>query len=109
VKEIIKMSALQEIQHWYFSQCNENWEHAYGVSITTLDNPGWCVTIDLTDTELADKPFTVQSYDLNSDISHNSDNWIDCKVENNKFIAYGGSMKLEEMLNVFLLWAKSYA
>ena len=37
---------------WYLSQCNGDWEHAYGVKIDTLDNPGW--TLEVEDTVLLD-------------------------------------------------------
>jgi hypothetical protein len=33
------------------------------------------------------------------------DNWITCKVDNGKFVAYGGPQKLEEILRIFLDWA----
>jgi hypothetical protein len=28
------------LQGWYATQCDGDWEHEYGVSIETLDNPG---------------------------------------------------------------------
>ncbi|WP_425518070.1 Imm53 family immunity protein [Polymorphospora rubra] len=40
------------LQSWYREQCDEEWEHEYGVRITTLDNPGWLVEIDLIGTEM---------------------------------------------------------
>ncbi|MET8161729.1 Imm53 family immunity protein [Sphaerisporangium sp. NPDC005289] len=41
------------LQSWYASCCNDDWEHSYGVTIDTLDNPGWHLKIDLVDTPLA--------------------------------------------------------
>ncbi len=52
------MNALEELQNWYLSECNEDWEHSYGVKIETLDNPGWSVTINLEDTYLETIEFT---------------------------------------------------
>ena len=46
------MSALSRLEAWYMRQCNDDWEHQYGVKIDTLDNPGWSVTVDLIDTNL---------------------------------------------------------
>ncbi|MER8104122.1 immunity 53 family protein [Kitasatospora sp. NPDC094016] len=46
------MNALEFLQSWYESQCNEDWEHEFGVRIETLDNPGWTIEIDLIDTEI---------------------------------------------------------
>jgi hypothetical protein len=31
---------LKRLQDWYVSQCDGGWEHTYGISIDTLDNPG---------------------------------------------------------------------
>ncbi|MEU0188205.1 Imm53 family immunity protein [Streptomyces sp. NPDC006207] len=45
--------AVGYLQSWYLSQCNDDWEHEFGVRIATLDNPGWTLEIDLTDTDLA--------------------------------------------------------
>ena len=38
------------IENWYESHCDGDWEHDFGVSIDTLDNPGWLVKINLDDT-----------------------------------------------------------
>ena len=47
---------LGQFQAWYLERCNDEWEHSYGVNITTLDNPGWTVDVDLADTPQA--PYT---------------------------------------------------
>lgn len=46
------MSVLQRLQKWFMSQCNGDWEHAFGIRIATIDNPGWGVDIDIEGTEL---------------------------------------------------------
>jgi hypothetical protein len=35
------------IQDWYHRHCDGEWEHAYGLEIGTLDNPGWKIEFDL--------------------------------------------------------------
>ena len=35
------------LERWYQAQCDGDWEHHSGVTIETLDNPGWLVKIDL--------------------------------------------------------------
>lgn len=32
---------------WFAAQCNEDWEHEFGVVIQTLDNPGWTIRIGI--------------------------------------------------------------
>ena len=36
----IIMNIISKLQDWYFSKCDEDWEHEFGVKIDTLDNPG---------------------------------------------------------------------
>ena len=45
-------STLERIQNWYKTNCNNDWEHSYGYSIETMDNPGWSIKIDLCETAL---------------------------------------------------------
>jgi hypothetical protein len=99
------MSALDDLQLWYDAQCNDDWEHQYGVKIETLDNPGWSVTIDLAGTLLENHPFAaVRRRDPHDD---DGDAWIDCKVEGTRFVGHGGTRQLETILRTFLDWAKA--
>ncbi len=56
---------LAELERWYLAQCDEEWEHIFGVVLDTLDNPGWRVSVDLVDTPLDNPP-----YDPNRDPSN---------------------------------------
>jgi len=103
------MNRLQELQAWYLSQCNGIWEHAYGVAIGTLDNPGWSLEIDLAGTRLEDIAFEERSYGISESSEPCENNWFTCKVERNKFLAYGGPSMLDEIIGIFLAWAKTHA
>ena len=96
------MSVLVEIERWYDSNCDENWEHSYGIMIDNLVNPGWSVTIDLTDTNLEGK-----SFNKIEENTSDEKNWLYCNVEDEKFHGLGDSFKLERILEIFLDWAKS--
>ncbi len=50
------MDSVQWLQTWYQAQCDNDWEHQYGVKIDSLDNPGWMVSIDLFGTLRRDVP-----------------------------------------------------
>ncbi len=93
------MNTLEKLQQWYQSQCDGDWEHGFGVKIETLDNPGWAVVIDLTDTKFFDRPF--------SEIQRLEDetNWIHCRIRDSNFEGFGGSLNLDEILQIFLSWA----
>src|SRR5690606_39897689 len=95
------MDQLSRLRNWYAAQCNGDWEHSYGIKIDTLDNPGWLLSVDLTDTDLQDKPFTpIHQGDTEDGIE-----WLHCKVESGKFEAAGGVPNLPDMLESFLQWA----
>lgn len=91
------MDLLQRIQQWYTINCNGEWEHDYGISITTLDNPGWWVTINLKDTCLEKAVLLKQPT-----IERSSTNWVSWHIENQQFVAAGGPENLSEILSYFL-------
>jgi hypothetical protein len=99
------MNPLARLQEWYLSQCNEDWEHTYGVAIGTLDNPGWSFDVDLTETDLDGRTFAPVEYGIGADSVEGDQNWISCQVVSNKFTARGGPRKLDEMILTFVEWA----
>lgn len=94
-------SALRRLSEWYAAQCNGDWEHAYGVKIETLDNPGWLVTIDLTGTPLASRSFGATS----DGDPESSGPWVDCRKTGSTFTAACSAGDLERVLEGFLDWA----
>lgn len=93
------MEILKWLQEWYSLQCNGDWEHGNGIKITSIDNPGWYVAINLSETELENKQVdTIQ-------IERTDDDWIYCKIENGCFSGAGGPGNLEEILKIFYHWA----
>jgi hypothetical protein len=90
---------IEKIQKWYISQCDGDWEHGYGISIGTLDNPGWTVHINVT--KIVGENF--QKNLLADDKSET--NWIFCSIEKGEFIGHGDPTKLRLILETFLQWA----
>ena len=103
------MESIKDLQEWYLSQCNEDWEHTYGVAIGTLDNPGWSLQVDLVDTDLYGLEYREYSYGVAEEAETSGDNWLITKVESGKFIGYGGPRKLDELIKLFLAWAQRNA
>ena len=95
------IDALDDLQSWYAAQCDGDWEHCFGIKIATLDNPGWSLTVELEDTLLEGKSFA--SFER----KNSETEWIKCSVEAKKFVGYGGSHQLEELISIFLNWAKT--
>lgn len=100
------MTTLERLQAWYTRQCNEDWEHLYGVKIDTCDNPGWWVRIDLKDTPLESVPFARLAEDVDDDGFQQGPRWLDCKLIDGVWNGAGDETKLERILDIFLAWAE---
>lgn len=85
---------------WYATHCDGKWEHQFGVRIETLDNPGWIVEVDLTETELAERSYASRT------VNRSQRDWLNCKVENQRFIGAGDVTKLTELIREFLSFAE---
>ncbi len=86
---------LDDLQRWYAAQCNGDWEHTYGVTIETLDNPGWRLRVDLVGTEfeaLADTSGRVERSDTD---------WLAWRVGDGRFEAGCGACNLGEAVAAF--------
>jgi hypothetical protein len=87
---------LTRLSKWYHAQCNGEWEHGAGISIDTLDNPGWIVKINLRETNSEFKAFS-------EIIANNGDSdWLRCSVKDRKFVGAGDPSKLALILDHFL-------
>jgi len=89
------MDMIDWLQKWYLSRCDEDWEHEYGVHIDTLDNPGWSVIIDLSNTEIED-------LEIQYTLTEKSDvDWIGYSILNKTFKGVGGPQKLNSIISLF--------
>ena len=91
--------ALTRLQRWYEAQCDDEWEHRYGVEIGTLDNPGWRVRVDLRDTALEGRDYP------RSETHRTDDDWVVTWAEADLWEAACGPLNLTEALERFLTWA----
>lgn len=91
---------LDWIQNWFFKQCNGDWEHQYGITIETVDNPGWYIVINLNDTICQNRDFTMIEMD-NGEMD-----WYFCLTKNNNFEASCSPKHLNTVLKHFKNWAE---
>ncbi|MBL0319083.1 MAG: hypothetical protein IPP74_07320 [Alphaproteobacteria bacterium] len=87
--------SLNWLMSWYASHCNGDWEHMYGVKISTLDNPGWRVQIDLVGTNLEDLSINRQTYETSET------DWYTFIIKDQVFDATGDPTKLEILIESF--------
>lgn len=94
------------IRDWYHARCDGDWEHRWGITIETLDNPGWRGRIAIEGTPLADRdpPAAVSIHRSDTD-------WLEIAVrhdetfEGRHFDFACGTYNLEECLAAFVAWA----
>jgi hypothetical protein len=93
------------LQQWYSTQCDGEWEHGPGITIETIDNPGWSVTICIESTEMESVPFEPVKTETNEA------NWVQCRVaerekgENyRRFEGHGGASNLSDIIGIFRTW-----
>ena len=91
------MDNLSWLQDWYAARCDGDWEHQQGLSINTLDNPGWALKVDLSRTVYA--PFSFQGVERNGE-----EDWVLCRKKDEKFEGFGGARNLDEIVGIFRSW-----
>ena len=83
------------------SQGDGEWEHDRGVSIETLDNPGWLGEINLQGTNVEGVEFPeIRELEPRR-------RWLACKVTEQQFEGAGGPHMLGEILASFVHWARN--
>jgi hypothetical protein len=95
------MSDLGWLFEWFKKQCDGDWEHGNGISIGTLDNPGWFIKISLHETDVQDCHF------MPIEIERTEEDWLYCTIEDGLFKGYGGPFNLPEILQIFRNWAEN--
>lgn len=100
------MNTFARLQTWYLAQCNGEWEHSYGVTIQSCDNPGWWVTINLIGTHLHKREFSEIAEGVDEQRFALGSRWLSCYTENGTWHGSGDETKLERILEVFLAWAE---
>jgi Immunity protein 53 len=101
------MDLLLALQNWFSEHCDGEWEQDCGVNIESLDNPGWMVTISLTDTELESRPFRTINEVPDPDGPDESTGWLHCYTTGDVWHGAGDETKLPVILQAFLSWASS--
>lgn len=89
---------LRWLQEWYLNLCDGEREHTYGISIGTIDNPGWTVEIDLRSSR-----FSLMC-ERELQIDHSDKDWMNCKIRDAKFSGAGDPTKLNLILHTFREW-----
>ena len=93
-------NALKSLSDWYLAQCDGDWEHRWGLSITTLDNPGLALKVNLAGTPLEELEFDRVDVEMDTE-----DRWYTCWKEDSEFHGAGAPTRIEDVIECFLGWA----
>lgn len=103
-----KKRSMSELDDWFVDQCDGDWEHGFGISISTFDNPGWGIDVQLDGTYLQDVSFE----EIDKYVIENGDDYLQCaKVSDEGRIVFRGRCyagRLNEMIDIFMNWAKDH-
>lgn len=97
------VSLLEWLMVWYRSMCDGDWEHQNGIRISTIDNPGWSLDVDLSNTYLAGISMPPKM------IERSDSDWLFVEIEDDTFRARGGIENLSEMMDTFVAFVESHS
>ncbi|MGE7414659.1 immunity 53 family protein [Methylobacterium tarhaniae] len=103
---------LSWLSRWYLAQCDGDWEHSHGVTIGTLDNPGWWLRIDLSGTPMEGRAFArVEHGEPSSDLDEwqLTGSWWVAQVKGGTFEVACGPLDLVTAVGVFRRWVATLA
>ncbi len=90
------------LEEFMLSLVDGEWEHCDGITIKTLDNPGWEISVDLEGTEFANLLFDDVS------VRRTDEDWIDCRRDGRLFRGFCGPRNLSEVLQIFCDWVEKH-
>lgn len=82
-QEETKINNLKWLENWYKENCNGDREHTYGISIQTIDNPGWKITINLNETDFENLTLDFIGTD------NSEDDWFKFGIKDQSYIGVG--------------------
>ena|SRR2546423_10096488 len=97
------MTPVERLETWFVKQCDGDWEHGAGIAISTLDNPGWSIDVDLRGTSLEGRSFAP----IKKDASEND--WLHASISGNIFKIRCGPTNLDGAIALFCDWAEASA
>jgi hypothetical protein len=91
---------VDELNRWFLSQCDDDWEHSHHIELGTTDNPGWAIVIELQGTELESRPFEPL------EVKRSATDYVACRRYPDAWQADCGVHNLKEAVAHFLDWAR---
>ena len=94
---------LGALQAWFATHCDGNWEQEYGVTIETVEEPGWELRVDVVGTSLEAVVLPRES------VGRSDDDWCEAWCDGYTFHAVGGLHNLDVLLGSFVSFAARHS
>lgn len=94
---------------WYRANCNDDWEHRYGIKLETLDNPGWLLIVDLVGTSLQGKSMPTLNEGCDPAGNPMTASWIHGTAANNQFRAACDPDQIARLFQLFEAFREDYS
>lgn len=92
---------LSKLMDWCSAHWDEDLQHDLGVSIGTLDNPGWILKVKLVGTNLSDVEMP-ELWEGSDDPSYpDASPWISCRIQDREFVGASDLTQLPRLISVF--------
>ncbi len=92
------MELLDRLNDWFISHCDGDWEHGAGIRLSTLDNPGWRLEIEIPD-DLYTDPSGFR--EIVSEWISDKD-WIKIIISGGVYDGVGDPAKLRRIITTYL-------
>jgi Immunity protein 53 len=96
-------AGLGALQAWFAAHCDGNWEQEYGVTIQTVEEPGWELRVDLVGTPLEGIVLAREG------VARADEDWCQVWCDGYTFHAVGGPHNLDELLGSFVSFAELHS
>ena len=95
------IDGLFRLEAWHARRRAGEWKRHHGITIATLDNPGWRLRIDARGSDQRERPFAPISV-ATSDLD-----WLECRVYDRIIEDAGGPDKPALIPRAFRDWCKT--
>lgn len=95
------MDNLSWLATWFASQCDGEWESDYGLTLESVNNPGWALGIDLDGTGIDPDAFTTVAD------QRTEHDWVEAKVMDGVFHGGCSPENLNELVGIFRAFVES--
>ena len=102
--ELTKSNVMERLINWYLKFCDGIWEHSQGIEISTIDNPGFRIKINLKGCGYNCSFFE----EIDWECAENPEqDWIHCLMKDEIWYGYGSPNNFCKLISIFIDWEEN--